>query len=224
MGLQQILDGVNIGGSYPTVKISGLAQLHLCLPYWLYFASLKRNRARSPKYCYWWGVRDGTTTFLTTGLCFPPASCVDGGKSTSPLPLFPQGRWVRGTAVPCSGFRSWLIHTCAKGLALLCHFVEVQGLPSGVLQWVGVGCQRLLSPSVPPQNRWVMGTVLPCSQIQDWLTHSSANRVASDTPPCQVHSLLSQRLLLMGEGVIRNSSPTLMTTGQLSHLSQVLMS
>lgn len=159
------------------------------------------------------GARDGTTTFLTTGLCFPPASCIDGGKGTSSLPLSPQGRWVRGTAVPCSGFRSWLTHTCAKGLALLCHFVEVQGLPSGVLQWVGVGCQRLLSPSVPPQNRWVMGTVLPCSQIQDWLTHSSANRVASDTPPCWVHSLLSQRLLLMGEGVVRNSSPTLMTTG-----------
>lgn len=55
-----------------------------------------------------------------------------------------------------------------------------------------------------------MGTVPKCSQLQSWLIHSYANRVDSIVPPCGGAGLA---FLSVAAGGVRDSSPTLLTTG-----------
>lgn len=56
-------------------------------------------------------------------------------------------------------------------------------------------------PPMLPHDRWVMGISLPCSQLQDWLTHIFTNR----SPQPFLHDLLNIYLSLWAAQL---SSPT----------------
>lgn len=52
--------------------------------------------------------------------------------------------------------------------------VQALSPASGIDRWWRISTQSKL-----PNNRWVIWTVLPYEQHQDWLTHTSADRVSS---------------------------------------------
>ena len=84
----------------------------------------------------------------------------------------------------------------------------------------GQGWRRAFPPSIPPQDRCVMGTALPCSQAWGWLTHTCDYRVGFIVLPKLGTAPAFPNVAAVG---VRDSSPALMTTDQLCHLPQALV-
>lgn len=59
-------------------------------------------------------------------------------------------------------------------------FSCLSNLPQALMDWRGS-----FLPPMLPQDSWVIGTVLPCSQPWGWLTQTSTNRVGSIVMPWQ---------------------------------------
>lgn len=111
-----------------------------------------------------------------------------------------------GTILPCLQHGAWLIHHSVSRLTVL--FPRQGNCPALQSFAALLLLEECHSPAHAATRHMAMGRALPCSLLQGWFSHTSANRDSSIVLPKQS---------------VRSVLPLLWSPGQFSHLPQVLM-